>query len=169
LSLSTDRPGALEMTGDARFAPRVRRLTITSGIALGLVWMFAVTTLDANSTVEYLLLAGWILMPSVLGSSLMRPRFRWLVAAPATLVTVALMAICLTALPSQGPEREGWVLITTGVLMGGLLGLWFWYRWIPVPRSLDDPRSPRRWALIGVHVGLIVTGLALVAIGTAMA
>jgi len=165
LSLSADRPKALEMTGDVRFAPRVRRLTITSGVALGFVWTLAVMTLDADPIVEFALLAGWILMPSVLASSLVRPGVRKLVGLPATLVTVALLAICLTALPSQGPEREGWLLITAGVLMGGLLGLWFWYRWMPVPTSLDDPGSPRRWTLIGVHVGLIVTGLTLVAIG----
>ena len=163
--LSTDRPKALEMTGDVRFAPRVRRLTITSGVALGFVWTLAVTTLDADSTVELSLLVGWILMPTVLASSLVRPGVRKLVGVPATLVTVALLAICITSLPPDSPQREGWILITTGVVMGGLLGLWFWYRWMPVPRSLDDPNSPKRWALICVHVGLIATGLALVAIG----
>jgi hypothetical protein len=169
LSLSTDRPKALEMTGDLRFAPRVRRLTLTSGVALGFVWTLAVTTLDADSTVEFSLLAGWVLMPSVLASSLVRPGVRKLVGVPATLVTVALLSICLTTLPAHSPERQGWILITTGVLVGGLLGLWFWYRWLPVPSSLDDPSSPKRWALISVHVGLIVTGLTLVAIGTVVA
>jgi hypothetical protein len=42
-----------------------------------------------------------------------------------------------------------------------LLGLWFWYRLLPVPASLDDPFSPGRWTLIAVHIAAIVVGVVL--------
>jgi hypothetical protein len=53
----------------------------------------------------------------------------------------------------------GWVLIAVGLLLGGLLGGWFWFRWAPVPRVLDEPFAPARWWLIAVHVGFICAGL----------
>jgi hypothetical protein len=34
---------------------------------------------------------------------------------------------------------------------------------VPVPASLDDPYSPGRWGLIGLHVALIVVGWGLAA------
>lgn len=54
-------------------------------------------------------------------------------------------------------------MMTAGVLMGGVLGLWFWYRPAPVPLRLDDPFSRGRWLLIGAHVALIVVGMMLAA------
>ena len=48
-----------------------------------------------------------------------------------------------------------------GILLGSVLGLWFWYRVLPVPAALDDPFSPGRWTLIGIHIALIVLGLML--------
>lgn len=54
-------------------------------------------------------------------------------------------------------------MTTAGVLMGGVLGLWFWFRLVPVPRFLDDPFSPGRWALVTAHIILIVAGLGLIA------
>ncbi|MCJ7709607.1 MAG: hypothetical protein MUQ32_02145, partial [Chloroflexi bacterium] len=57
----------------------------------------------------------------------------------------------------------GWLLMTIGVGLGGVLGLWLWFRLMPVPAALDDPLAPGRWALIGVHVALVVIGLALAA------
>lgn len=157
----------VEMTGDARFAHRVRRLAITSGVALGAIWALAVTTLDAVAAIDLALLAGWLMMPAALGSSLVRPSIRPLVAVPSTLVTIALLAICTSVLPAEEPQRAGWLLITAGVLLGGALGLWFWFRLVPVPTPLDDAYAPGRWALIAVHVDLIVVGLALVAAGEA--
>jgi hypothetical protein len=41
------------------------------------------------------------------------------------------------------------------------MGLWFWYRVLPVPRAMDHPFSAGRIALIGVHVALIVAGMVL--------
>ena len=64
--------------------------------------------------------------------------------------------------PEGQVARAGWVLITTGVFLGGILGAWFWFRWLPVPAALADPFSRGRWALIAIHVCLIVFGLALV-------
>jgi len=56
-------------------------------------------------------------------------------------------------------------MITAGVVFGGVLGLWFWYRLLPVPAVLDDPYAPGRWALIGIHVALITAGLMMAATG----
>jgi hypothetical protein len=32
---------------------------------------------------------------------------------------------------------------------------------LPVPAALDDPFSPGRWTLIGIHIAMIVLGLML--------
>ncbi len=71
-------------------------------------------------------------------------------------------------MPDDGVLQTGWLLVTTGVFLGGLLGIWFWFRLIPVPAALDDPFSTGRWALIGIHVTSIVVGLALIAAGAVL-
>jgi hypothetical protein len=58
--------------------------------------------------------------------------------------------------------------MTAGVLFGGMLGVWFWFRWLPVPRGLHEPFSRARWGLIGVHVSLIVAGIGLVLLRAAV-
>jgi hypothetical protein len=85
------------------------------------------------------------------------------VVLPASLTSAGLLAICLFALPDHPVARTGWMLVTGGVLLGGVLGLWFWYRLLPVPAALDDPVAGARVLLIAAHVGLILGGLALVA------
>jgi hypothetical protein len=155
------RPG-VEMSSDPAFLERIRRLAAVSTIALGAMWVLAFNTLHAHSAIHLTLFAGWVLMPTVLRLSVRRPRIRLLVAVPATLVGVALVAICLTALPSDRVARAGWLATTAGILFGGVLGAWFWYRWLPVPAILDDPYSKGRWVLIGAHVVLVIGGLALV-------
>lgn len=154
----------VEMSSDPRFLPRVRRLAAVSAAALGVTWALAVLTLDAHQAIELALLVGWILMPTVLGASLRWPGVRRVIAVPATFVGAALLAICLTALPEGGAARAGWILTTVGVLFGGVLGAWFWYRWFPVPSFLDDPSAAGRSLLIGIHVASIVTGLALISL-----
>ena len=74
MNVTIDRRG-IEMTGDPRFRDRVRGLAITSGVALGVVWVMAVAKLDASRTIEALLLAGWISMPTVLASASCARRF----------------------------------------------------------------------------------------------
>jgi hypothetical protein len=156
----------VEMSGDEAFLPRIRRLAAVSSIALGIVWLLAVqTTRPHHAAIDVALLAGWVLMPTVLWTSIHRPSTRPLVFLPSALVTLALAALCLTALPEGTLERTGWLLITGGILFGGVLGGWFWFRWIPVPESLDAPFSSGRWALIGLHVAMILGGIALVAVG----
>jgi len=150
------------MSGDRQFARRVRRLAITSAIALGLVWRLAATTLDAHPLVEGGLAGGWLLMPSILGLSLRWPRLRYALVVPSVLVSVALLAICAAARPVNSAAGNGWLLITAGVLLGGVLGMWFWFRWMPVPGWLAHPFSRGRWVLIAIHVSLIVVGLAVV-------
>lgn len=153
-----------EMTGDARFEARVRRLAGISSIALGVVFGLAVAGPVDAPYVRLALALGWFLMPTILYASLWRPALRYLLVVPATLVSLGLLAIVAIALPPGVVASAGWVLVTAGVLVGGSLGLWLWYRLLPVPQDLDDPFSFGRWALIGLHVGLVVTGLALVAL-----
>lgn len=154
---------SVEMTRDYRFGLRVIRLAATSVVALGLIWGFQFVTLQTPAFVGICLAAGWALMPVLLILSLRWPAARYGLALPSTLVGVGLVAICLTALPPDWEAaRVGWLMTAAGVLMGGFLGLWFWFRLAPVPRFLDDPFSPGRWTLVALHIVLIVVGLALI-------
>ncbi len=103
-------------------------------------------------------------MPVVLVLSLRMPVLRYALALPSTLVGLALVAVCVTALPAQAWARAGWLLLTAGIWFGGSLGAWFWFRWAPVPARLGDPFSRGRWALVAVHVLLVVVGLVLVGV-----
>ena len=64
----------VELTSDPEFARRVIRLALTSSIALGLVWLLAILTLDLHPGVSASLALGWISMPSILLLSLRRPQ-----------------------------------------------------------------------------------------------
>ena len=154
----------VELSADPVFARRVRRLGMVSLVALGVVWGLAVTTLEAPPSVEGALLAGWALMPAVLFASLAWPILRLGLTLPATLVTLGLLAITVGWLPDAPIAAAGWVLMLAGVALGGAMGLWLWYRLLPVPAVLAHPFSPARWLLIGVHVALIVVGMALAAL-----
>jgi hypothetical protein len=155
----------VELTGDPRFARRVRRLTAVSSVALGLIWGLAVTSLDAPAAVDGALAVGWLLMPLTLAASLRYPRLRYGLVLPASLVSIGLLAACVGWLPGSGIAAAGWLLMTAGVAVGGGLGLWFWYRALPVPTTFDDPFSRSRWALVGAHVSLVLAGLVLAATG----
>ncbi len=152
----------IEMTADQTFGKRVRRLVVISIIALGVICALSAGTLVTHPGITSALLAGWILMPALLGISLRIPRIRYLLAVPSIFVSSGLIGICLTAMPSDSMARTGWLSITVGILLGGMLGVWFWYRWLPVPRALDNPFSPGRWALIALHVSGVIVGLLLV-------
>ncbi len=154
----------VEISPDPRFAHRVQRLTLVSAVALGLIWGLAVGTLEAPPLVFAALAAGWLLMPVILAASLRRPWLRYGLTLPASLVTLALLAVCVGWLPDPPLAAAGWVLMMLGVVVGGSLGLWLWYRLLPVPGRLDDPFSGARWALIGVHVTLVAAGIALAAL-----
>jgi hypothetical protein len=153
--------GPIEMTSDPRFARRVIRLAATSVIALGLIFFQYALMKGGSAPILIVLGAGWILMPAILVLSLRLPALRYGLAVPSVLVSFALAAICLGNIPSSATARSGWLLVTCGVWLGGLLGVWFWLRWLPVPASLSDPYSPGRWALIALHVGLVIAGLSL--------
>ncbi|OFW40761.1 MAG: hypothetical protein A3F70_08495 [Acidobacteria bacterium RIFCSPLOWO2_12_FULL_67_14] len=157
------RPIPIELSADRWMARRVKRLGFVSVVALGLIWALAVTSLDAPTSVDGALAAGWVLMPAILFGSLSRPRLRYALVLPASLVSVGLLAICRSWMPTEPLAAAGWLSMTTGILLGSALGLWFWYRLIPVPVRLDAPYSFGRWALILVHVALIVAGWGLVA------
>jgi len=158
-ALGRDAQPAVEMTADGAFARRVLRLAFTSAVALGVLWALARDVEGAPPLVGYFLVGGWILMPAVLFGSLWRPRLRYALVVPATLATLALVALCATVVPRGAGAATGWLLITAGVLLGGTMGLWFWFRLLPVPAPLHDPFSPGRWTLVAIHVLLVVSGL----------
>ena len=155
----------IELSADPRFAGRIRRLAGTASIALGVIWFLAVATLEAPPAIGVALAAGWLSMPAILIASLERPLLRYALVIPSTLVGLPLLAISIAWLPSGSIAAAGWLLMTGGILMGGVLGLWFWYRLVPVPVVLDDPMSSGRWLLIAVHIALIVSGALLAATG----
>jgi hypothetical protein len=143
------------------FAMRVVRLTWVAAVALGVIWWLARIVIPDQPFAHHMLAAGWLLMPSILATSLRWPILRYALVIPSSLTTVGLLVICLSALPPAGAARVGWLLTTGGILLGGVLGIWFWFRWLPVPPSLSEPFSAGRWAFIGVHVGLIAGGMLL--------
>ena len=151
----------VELSADARFAGRVRRLAFTAVVALGVLWALATVTLEAPVAIDLALLLGWLSMPTLLFASLRDARWRYALVLPSALVGVPLLAICAFWLPEGPVAAAGWLLVTAGILLGSVLGLWFWYRVLPVPAALDDPFSPGRWTLIGIHIALIVLGLML--------
>jgi hypothetical protein len=161
IARARERPVPLELSHDPRFRRRVIRLAAVSSVALGMVWGLAVMTLDAPIVLAAALLAGWILMPTMLLASLSRPYLRYGLVVPSSLVTIGLVAAVVGWLPDGPMPAAGWVLMTGGVALGGALGLWLWYRVLPVPAALHDPFSVGRWVLVAVHVGMIVTGFAL--------
>jgi hypothetical protein len=150
------------MTDDPRVADRVRRQALNGAVVLGLVWAAAAASEPVGPVPQWLLLVGWPLMVTVLLLSLREPRLRYLVVVPATLIAGALLAISFNNGIGQ-PEAAGWWLLTAGIVLGIVLGAWFWFRWLPVPAALDDPFSPGRWALIAVHAALVLVGLVVVA------
>ena len=165
MSEALRRGTPIELSADRRVAGRIRRLAGTASIALGLIWYLAVATLDAPPAIGVALAAGWLSMPAILIASLERPLLRYALVIPSTLVGLPLLAISIAWLPAGPMAAAGWLLMTSGILMGGVLGLWFWYRLFPVPAALDDPMSSGRWMLIAVHIGLIVIGAILAATG----
>ncbi len=165
MSTALSRRGHVELSRDPRFARRVKRLALVASVALGLIWALAASTLVAPPIVGVMLAAGWILMPTVLAASLATPILRYALVVPATLVSAGLLAICAWWLPAAIVPATGWLLLTAGIALGGMLGLWFWFRLLPVPAALDDPFAPGRIALIQAHVGLVVVGGLLAALG----
>lgn len=153
----------IELTDDRRIRHRVLRLAAVSLVALGLMAGLVAATLEAPPAVLAGLVLGWVLMPVVLALSLSELRVRYLLVVPSSLVTLGLLAICIGWLPASPMAAAGWLLMTVGVGLGGVLGLWLWFRLLPVPAALDDPLAPGRWALIAVHVALVVVGWALAA------
>ncbi len=150
-----------EMSTDRRFRGRLRRLVVVSAIMLGAITLLAVVATNAPPAVIGVLALGWVLMPTLLYASMERPRLRHLLVLPATLVAVGLIAVA-TGLEGSPMADVGWWLVAGGVLFGGALGMWFWYRWLPVPRALDDPFSAGRITMIVIHVAMIMVGMGLV-------
>ena len=151
----------VELTANRLFAHRIRRLIVISTIALGAIWGLAVAD-DAEVWVLVLLGVGWLTMPTILALSLRRPMLRYALLVPANAVAIGLIGMSLTAPDST---EGGWLLVTIGIVVGGALGAWFWFRWLPVPRAFDDPYGTPRVALVGLHIGLVLVGIAMVVAG----
>jgi hypothetical protein len=153
------RPG-VELTADPLFARRVRRLVVVSAVALGLIAWLAIRSGGPRAAVVLLVL-GWAIMPAVLAASLSRPRLRYALVLPATLVTLGLVGMVLS---TGGAEMIGWILVTLGIAIGGSLGMWLWYRWFPVPYVLDDPYGVPRLMLLSVHIVLVISGVVVIVV-----
>ncbi len=152
---------AVELTTDRAFTHRIRRLVWISALALGVIWVLAFVE-GAPPWALLLVAAGWVLMPVLLAASIRQPALRLLLVAPAGCASLGLIGVTASA----GPDTTlGWAMVTAGVLFGGTLGMWLWYRWAPVPPSFDSPFGLPRIGLIAVHVGLILFGLGLVVAG----
>ena len=136
---------------------RVQRLAAVSSVALGLLWWFSLDA-DGGRVATPALAAGWILMPAVLLLSLGVPRLKYALALPASLVSFATVLLAAATFPSAG-----WLLVSTGIAMGGLMGAWFWFGWAPIPGPLSKHDGRPRTLLVAVHVLLVVSGLALLA------
>ena len=149
----------VEMSAGGPFDRRVRRLAGVSLIVLGVLWALARATSDNDPMAGSTMLAGWLLMPSLLTLSLKHPALRYLLSLPSVLVFVGVVATIQCVPDGRTTLAAGWVLVAVGIALGGMLGMWFWYRWLPVPAALDDPFSRSRRALIGIHVALILGGL----------
>ncbi len=155
------RPAGIEMTHDHPFEARVRRLSVVSSVALGVLVWLAVGD-DASPVVVTMLVAGWVLMPAILRASLRRPKLRYGLAAPALLVAVALTVFCLTDIPDDTLAAAGWWTVTASIWFGATLGTWLWFRWLPVPDALDDPFGTLRLVLVAIHVAAALVGIGLV-------
>ncbi|HET7037251.1 MAG TPA: hypothetical protein VFI42_16315 [Thermomicrobiaceae bacterium] len=154
----------IEMSADPAFAPRIKRLALTSAVVLGYIVLLWERTGGTKPVVAGALAGGWLLMPVILWLSLPRPHLRYALILPSSLITLALLLICADPVPAGMLARAGWLLIAAGVLVGAGLGFWFWFRLAPVPACLRQPFSRGRWLLIGLHVALILAGLGLVSL-----
>jgi hypothetical protein len=151
----------LELTADRLFTHRIRRLIGVSVVALGVIW--ALAFMDGAPVWALALLGtGWVLMPSILAVSLRRPMARYGLVVPATVVPLGLTGMIMVG---QGSTANGWIVMTIGIVFGGFLGMWFWFRWLPVPRILDDPFGLARVSLVGIHIALVLAGAAMVVTG----
>lgn len=159
-AFSRGAPG-VELTHDPPFEARIRRLSVVSLIALGAITGLAIRD-GASTTVVLLLTTGWVLMPTVLRASLRRPGLRYALSIPATLVAGGLTLFSTTLSGNGDPAVVGWWMITVSLWFGAALGMWLWYRWIPVPRWLDAPFGLGRLVLVTLHIGGVLIGIAFV-------
>jgi hypothetical protein len=148
----------IELSPDAAFARRVVRLATVSAIMLGVIWWLS-RERGASPMASAWLLAGWIAMPLLLAVSLWQPVLRLLLIVPSTLVTAGVLLAAMTAEPRS---HAGWLALLAGLLLGDVLGVWLWLGVAPSRGEWADPFSPSRWAAIGVHVALVLVGVAIV-------
>ena len=158
---SRTRRAGVELTSDPAFTRRIRRLGWVSVFALGLLTLLAIGDHAATWAVV-LMVVGWALMPSLLFLSIGNPVLRYALLLPGTSFPLGVLGM---ALGTVGTASAGWWLVAAGLTLGGAQGMWFWFRWIPVPRLFDDPFGRPRLAVIGAHVVLLVIGIAVVLVG----
>jgi hypothetical protein len=161
MTLFSQRAPGVELTHDRTFEARIRRLSVVSLFALGTITWLAIRD-DASSTVVLLLTAGWISMPTVLRASLRRPGLRYALSVPATLFAGGLTLFSTSLADLEATSAAGWWTITVSLWFGAVLGMWLWFRWLPVPAWLTDPFGPGRLAFVTAHIGGVLIGIALV-------
>ena len=147
---------------DRRLDGRTKRLAAVSAVALGVIYWQATVSPYGGALPEAALLLGWLLMPAVLIASLLLPAARLALLLPSTLVTAGLAIVGWQALGDSASAAAGWLLLGAGILLGDLLGAWLWFGLLPVPLALREPGARLRWLAIGVHVALVLGGLAYV-------
>lgn len=161
MTLFSQRVPGVELTHDRTFEARVRRLSVVSLVALGTITWLAIRD-NASTAVILLLIAGWISMPTVLRASLRRPGLRYALSVPAVLFAGGL-TVFSTSLPDlAATSAAGWWTITVSLWFGAMLGMWLWFRWLPVPTRLIDPFALGRLTLVTAHIGGVLIGIALV-------
>lgn len=149
---------------ERRLRSRVLRLSIVSVPGLGVIWLLSTTAGEGQGALSGMLAAAWVLMGPLLILRLRWPGLRYALAVPSVLAGLAVIGLSVAAIHGPAPALGGWLLVTGGILLGGLLGAWFWFRWLPVPAALEDPYSLGRWVLIAGHVLLILGGIAVLSL-----
>jgi hypothetical protein len=155
---STGTREGIELTTNPWMTRRVHRLIVVSSVALGIITGLAVSD-DGPSWAVLAIAFAWFAMPTALWASVDRPRLRYLLAVPAVSASAGLVGM---AVATSGAAAAGWLIVLIGISTGGMLGMWFWYRFLPVPYSLDDPYGTPRLSLLAIHIALVLIGVGII-------
>jgi hypothetical protein len=148
----------IELTTNPWMTRRVHRLIFVSSVALGVITGLAVSN-DGPTWAVLAIAFAWFAMPTALWASVDRPVLRYLLVVPALSASVGLIGM---AIATSGVVTAGWLIVLIGISTGGMLGMWFWYRFLPVPYSLDDPYGTPRLSLLAIHIALVLIGIGMI-------
>ena len=108
------RPIPVELTADRRMTRRAKRLAATSAVALGLIWVLALTTLQTPLLIDAALAVGWITMPMVLVLGLRRPSIRYWICR---ITILSCYRRALTRVWTRWTSRMNWNSAHTEILI----------------------------------------------------